>query len=121
MIDFLVGLARTSAYPADLMPPGDEFTPFPTNVVKKMLSRMARPMPGYGPHQVGAGFVNEELAKEYLLKFSFADAADMLLTHKISPDQAGWPNHDAPFISEELLTWVIKYQESYSYRNYRAL
>ena len=66
---FYVMLALCGGYPAELQTPADGETPFPTSVVKRLLTAMARPMPGYQPHQVGAGFVNEEIATEYLLKF----------------------------------------------------
>ena len=38
--------------------------------VKQILIDMARPMPGFAPYQVGAGFVDEQVAANYLKRFS---------------------------------------------------
>jgi hypothetical protein len=38
--------------------------------VKQILIDMARPMPGYAAYQVGAGFVDEQVASNYLKGFS---------------------------------------------------
>jgi hypothetical protein len=39
-------------------------------LVKQILIDMARPMPGHAPYQVGAGFVDEQVAASYLKRFS---------------------------------------------------
>ncbi|HEX3436953.1 MAG TPA: S8/S53 family peptidase [Pseudacidobacterium sp.] len=52
----------------DLLPvePGPE-------VVKRMLIDMAHPMPGYGLHEVGAGFVSNDIAQEYYRHFRLSN------------------------------------------------
>ena len=40
--------------------------------VKRMLIDMARPVPGYGLHQVGAGFVSNDIAQAYYRHFRFS-------------------------------------------------
>jgi len=61
MKDF--GGVRTVIYPIDPSP----------IVIKQMILDMALPMPGYKPHEVGAGFVSPELAEHYFGKFGIVD------------------------------------------------
>jgi len=42
-------------------------------VVKRMLEHFAVPMPGYGLHEQGAGFVSGEIVAERLRNFGFSD------------------------------------------------
>lgn len=42
-------------------------------VMRQMLAAAARPVPGYGVHQAGAGFVDDAVVESYLKKFSSAD------------------------------------------------
>jgi hypothetical protein len=48
--------------------------------VRAMLEDMAIEMPGYARHEVGAGFVNETIAKKYLADFSGIDLIRLLST-----------------------------------------
>lgn len=44
-----------------------------TEVLKRLITNMAVVMPGYGPHEVGAGFVDDDIAAKFLLEdFSLA-------------------------------------------------
>lgn len=93
MFAFFARLSVRGAYPAEFNWPATQATPFPTSVMKEMLKSMARPMPGYSPHQVGAGFVDEDLATRYLTTVSSADILRLLFP-RVSPSVFdGW--HDA--------------------------
>ena len=39
------------------------------DIIKKMLVDLAKPMPGYAPHQIGNGFVSQKVVKQYLEEF----------------------------------------------------
>lgn len=44
--------------------------PYMTNILSGMLKDMAIPMKGYGPHEVGAGFVSDAIAESYLAELT---------------------------------------------------
>lgn len=46
------------------------FSPF---VVRQIIEKMARPMKGYAVYQVGAGFVDDDVAESYLTQFGVRD------------------------------------------------
>jgi hypothetical protein len=51
---------------------------FPVSAVRRILSAMAVPMKGYAEHQVGSGFVNEPVAKRFLLSLTASKLAELL-------------------------------------------
>ena len=68
---------------------------------------MARPMPGYGPHQVGAGFVNENLATNYLVSVSSADILRLLFPGALLPVLLdGWHDANKPLFHVEIVDEV---------------
>jgi hypothetical protein len=46
-------------------------------ILREMLVKAARPVPGYGPHEVGAGFLDEDIALDYLASLSGASLIRM--------------------------------------------
>jgi hypothetical protein len=104
MLEFFARLSVRGAYPAEFQWPSTASTPFPTSVIKRMLKSMARAMPEYGPHQVGAGFVSEELAMAYLSKISAAEFLRLLFPSDWKTLVGGWQDSDTPLVPAELLT-----------------
>jgi subtilase family protein len=49
-------------------------------VIKRMLVDMAVPMPHYGTHEVGAGFVSDRIAQAYFRNFSFSNFVKVFRT-----------------------------------------
>jgi hypothetical protein len=41
--------------------------------IKRMLQDMAVEMPGYAQHEVGAGFVDRDIAQKYFADFRFSN------------------------------------------------
>jgi Subtilase family len=121
MVEFFTRLSVRGAYPAELHWPGTEATPFPTSVIKQMLTSMARPMPEYGAHQVGAGFVNEALATAYLLRLSATDFLRLLFPPDWRTLADGWQDIDKPLIPAALLTEVITRVSDSSLMPYKVL
>lgn len=50
--------------------------------VKRMIEDMAREMPGYKEYEVGAGFVNSEIAEEYFNEFGFEEFKNIFVFEK---------------------------------------
>lgn len=88
ILKLLTHLRVSGAHPIDLRQSGTAEVPFPTSVVKRMLTSMARAVPGHGRHQIGAGFVNEEIATGYLSRISALEVAS-------------WFTSDAPTLLSE--------------------
>lgn len=103
LFTFFARLSARGAYPAEFNWPGTQGTPFPTSVMKEMLKSMARPMPGYGPHQVGAGFVNEDLATRYLTTVSSTDVLGLLFPGVSRSVLDGWDGAEKPLFHADLI------------------
>jgi hypothetical protein len=65
-------LSRLGIFPGGFIWEEPSEAPFPTSALKGLLKAMARPMPGYKPHQVGAGFVDDQVCAAYLARVSRA-------------------------------------------------
>jgi hypothetical protein len=121
LLDFYFQLAAQGAYPAALPYPGDDNTPFPTSVIKDCLKSMAVPMPAYGPHQVGYGFVDERIWTAFFLKFSSADLVRLLYHGDAARLLAAWPNSELPLISNELLGQIKARGDGAQLTSFKAL
>lgn len=121
IVRFFAHLSVHGAFPAQLQWPETGSTPFPTSVIKQMLESMARPMPGYGVHQVGAGFVSEELASAYLTGMTGVDLLKVLFPSGWEALGAGWRDGDAPLVPGELLEAIKGRFSTMELQNYQVL
>jgi hypothetical protein len=74
-----IGAAWTHAV-HDARPVSTWFVDERAAVIKRMLIDMAVPMPHYGSHEVGAGFVSEPIAQAYFRNFSFSNFVKVFRT-----------------------------------------
>lgn len=121
IVRFFTHLSVHGALPGALPRPHTVSTPFPTSVITKMLTSMARPMPGYGVHQVGAGFVSEELASAYLTGITGIDFLKLLFPSDWEERGAGWRDGDAPVVPGELLDAIKLRFSTMKLENYKVL
>jgi hypothetical protein len=106
LFTFFERLGARGAYPAEFNPPGTQQTPFPTSIMKEMLKSIACPMPAYGTHQVGAGFVNEDLATRYLMTVSFTEVLRLLFPGLSPSVFGGWEGAGKPLFHADLIDEV---------------
>lgn len=104
MFAFFSQLSVRGLYPAEFNWPATQATPFPTSIIKEMLKSMARPMPGYSPHQVGAGFVDEDLATKYLMTVSSADVLRLLFPAESPSVFDGWHDARKPLFHADIIS-----------------
>jgi hypothetical protein len=75
LLRFLGSAALHGSVIAPSLTGGAEDSLEPVGTVRRMLQAMARPMDGYESHQVGAGFVNDEIAEAWLADLRTVDFA----------------------------------------------
>jgi hypothetical protein len=107
MFQFFAEARRLNIYPRGLMWPEDEQTPFQISAIKQILKSIARPVPDCEPHQVGYGFVSDELMKAYLLSFCSVDLLRIVFASNYSSIIGNWRNPEQPLIPPELLAFII--------------
>lgn len=53
-------------------------------ILRSLLTAAAQPIPGYEKHEVGFGFLNEQLVLDYIATLNGADVFNMFATQKVS-------------------------------------
>ncbi len=82
-------------------------SPFPVSVVKKLLGRMAQPMPEYARHEVGSGFVSEKSALDYLGKLTLDEFASLALRRSLQSCLRDCVGADQPIFHSRLLQHIV--------------
>ena len=86
--------------------------------VKKTLETMAAPMEGYGLHQIGHGFVDDQMAARYLKSFAAHDFVRLFCEEGPERDMNEWLSYNsAPLVESQVIDQIIKSvrEESRSY------
>jgi hypothetical protein len=78
------------------------------SVVKEIIVSMAKPMPEYSTHQVGAGFVSDDVAKAYLCKFSMSNFINFFCDDAADSACLQLENSFTPIMSIEIIESIIK-------------
>jgi hypothetical protein len=78
------------------------------SLVKKFITSMAKPMPEYSLHQVGAGFVSDDIAKAYLSKFSTRDFIRLFCRDTIDISCLQLENSPNPILPIEVIENMMK-------------
>jgi hypothetical protein len=78
------------------------------SLVKQFITSMAKPMPEYSLHQVGAGFVSDDIAKAYLSKFSTRDFISFFCHDTIDISSLQLENSLNPILPIEVIENMMK-------------
>ena len=99
----------------------DDDMPFPLNLVKRMLQAMARPMPGHASHQVGAGFVNDKIAREFLAKLAPETFLSVLLGDAVAVSASDFAAMDRRLLPDATLALIAERQKQTQFTGFKVL
>lgn len=78
------------------------------SLVKGIIMSMAKPMPEYYVHQVGAGFVSDDIAKAYLSKFSMGNFIDFFCSGTADSTCLQLENSFTPIMPIEIIESIVQ-------------